>query len=739
MAIHRSNSIKPEKIPWTFHPRVFTSLGKELVTNDLVALVELVKNAYDAFASRVDIRFIRKGKNGEDQLIEIQDDGQGMARKTIIDHWLTVGTPHKEENTSIRKGDKKRRVTGEKGLGRLSAARLGKKLSMYTKKSGEQCFRVDVDWEVLASATNLADCSAEIRTVGAPARLGDHGTLLQISELNMNWNFDLDSDLPNLRAELARFVPPFKKQTDFDIYLSLPKEEHRPVRIRPPKILSHPRYILKGEVNDKGELTVEYRYQNGKSGRRALGKMNLTEKELRLNKQSNGLTDKIGKLTLCGPFEFEFRVWDFDKESLLDLGRRFDLGNKVTYIRRQISDNPFSGLSLYRDGVLVLPKEIGADKQRSSGGSDWLGLGLRRVSRVGKRISANQMIGYVSISADDNIKLRDTADREGLVDNAASRQFRAFLFRIIEFLEQEREKDRTEPEHQEPPLQDLFATLKSTIFEKRIEDIEKRNGGWDEIREVVIDHTLQLRAAVDDIQQRFYYYSRLASVGSLAMLLQHEVGNKVFVISELNSYLRKNLDKILGLLFLPRRLELSESAVRSLQRLSDILSPLASRTFGTHRRNSILEQIIKDISEWHSKEFRRLGVRLRVNAEEEKTIVAMDPGELLPIIDNLTTNSLYWLAYVPVNEREILIEISHSRDETRAEVRFHDSGPGVEDAYNEKIFWPGVTKKEGGIGMGLTVASELVAQRNGKMYLIKPGKLNGASFGFDLPLVRKKQ
>ena len=65
---------------------------------------------------------------------------------------------------------------------------------------------------------------------------------------------------------------------------------------------------------------------------------------------------------------------------------------------------------------------------------------------------------------------------------------------------------------------------------------------------------------------------------------------------------------------------------------------------------------------------------------------------------------------------------------------FHDSGPGIEDGLEEKIFWPGVTRKEDGIGMGLTVASELVAQYNGKMYLIKPGDLGGASFGFDLPL-----
>jgi sensor histidine kinase regulating citrate/malate metabolism len=117
--------------------------------------------------------------------------------------------------------------------------------------------------------------------------------------------------------------------------------------------------------------------------------------------------------------------------------------------------------------------------------------------------------------------------------------------------------------------------------------------------------------------------------------------------------------------------------------------------------------------------------------------VAIDPGELIPIIVNLMTNALYWLERVPEDERQILIEILPSKDEARVDIRFHDSGPGVEEGWEERIFWPGITKKEEGIGMGLTVAPELVAQYNGKMYLIKPGELQGASLGFDLPLTRK--
>ena len=67
-------------------------------------------------------------------------------------------------------------------------------------------------------------------------------------------------------------------------------------------------------------------------------------------------------------------------------------------------------------------------------------------------------------------------------------------------------------------------------------------------------------------------------------------------------------------------------------------------------------------------------------------------------------------------------------------VQIHDNGPGVAEGDEERIFWPGVTRKPNGLGMGLTVASELVAHLDGKMYLMQPGKLGGATFGFDLPL-----
>lgn len=730
----RKKVSKTKKIYWTFHPRVFTSLGAELVTNDFVALIELVKNSYDAFARSVDIRFQNDEKTGE-QIIEVQDTGQGMSRADIIDSWLKVGTSFKADHKTIKSGKDVRRVTGEKGLGRLSAARLGGTLTMFTKRVNAPCYRVDIDWDAISKANSIDKCGVLIQAVKPPKGLEKKGTLLRMQRLKKKWDFEAKSDLSELQTGLARFIPPFKSKKDFNINLTLPGQESQPVEITPPKILSQPPYVAKGSVDDKGEANIIYEYKgyDKESGRRISGFLKLAEDDSRLT--DNKTSTRDDKLTECGPFDFEFRIWDLDKDSLFELDKRFDLREKVTNIRRLITDSPFSGISLYRDGILVLPKEIRLDKQVGAAEKDWLGLNLRRISRIGKRLSANQIVGYADISADINAALRDTADRERLVDNEASREFRKFLFRIVAFAEHEREKDGAEPYHKEPPLKELFAMLKAPVLPKKLEEIEARKGGWDEIRQVVDEHTKELDTAVDEIEQRFYYYSRLANIGSLAMLLEHEVGNKVAVISELVSQLRENLEKIKSLGNLERRLELAENAIRSLQRLADIFSPLANRNFGTRRRNSGLEEIISQTAEWHEKEIKHMQVKLHI-VSDGQTVVAVDPGELVPIIDNLMTNSLYWLKKVSQEKREILIKIAPSITASRIDVRFHDSGPGIEDGLEEKIFWPGVTRKEDGIGMGLTVASELVAQYNGKMYLIKPGDLGGASFGFDLPLAR---
>lgn len=110
----RTESTDYVNIPFKMHPRVFAALGADLVTNDVVAIIELVKNAYDAFATSVAIRFGEHQSRGP--FIEILDNGSGMSKDTIEQVWCMVATPYRTVNTTAKYGTKTRRVSGKKVL-----------------------------------------------------------------------------------------------------------------------------------------------------------------------------------------------------------------------------------------------------------------------------------------------------------------------------------------------------------------------------------------------------------------------------------------------------------------------------------------------------------------------------------------------------------------------------------------------------------------------------------------------
>ena len=108
----------------------------------------------------------------------------------------------------------------------------------------------------------------------------------------------------------------------------------------------------------------------------------------------------------CGPFSIELRVWDRDALGCLAHER----GATITDVRRDL--DAAAGINIYRDGFRVLP--YGEPR------NDWLRLDLRRVQNPAMRLSNNQIMGYVLISADKNSQLRDQSNREGLIEGPAS-------------------------------------------------------------------------------------------------------------------------------------------------------------------------------------------------------------------------------------------------------------------------------------------------------------------------------
>ena len=362
-----------------------------------------------------------------------------------------------------------------------------------------------------------------------------------------------------------------------------------------------------------------------------------------------------------------------------------------------------------------------------------MGLDLRRVSKVGTRLSTSQLVGYVSISAADNPQIEDTSDRERLASCIEVAEFEEILRAIVTLLENERDEDRVRL-NREKPMNDLFEGLSAEDLVAEVIALSEEGAEASEAVPLLRAFSSSLDLARKTIQARFVYYSRLATVGTIAQMLVHEIRGRTTAFGSFLEFIRARLGP-----FKDKNIEeefrCTDNAVNALERLADTFAPLASRSFSRRKRQSVLEEQISNCLTLHRAEIVKAHVRCHV--PDSRTTVAVDPGELDAIILNLITNAVYWMADVPKESRVLEFRLTPINNKERVRVWVHDSGSGIDAEDLEKLFWPGVTQKPGGIGMGLTVASELVAAYGGRMSTKHPGTKGGASFAFDLP-VRKQ-
>lgn len=159
-------------------------LGERLVGKPYIALAELIKNAFDADATRCVINL------GHDR-IEVSDDGHGMTEKEFLDYWMTVGTRHKQHLDRSRTLG--RRVTGSKGVGRLSAQFLAQRMQLLSTAQGSrERLHAFVDWESAIETGSLTEAEAQYRIEGTDSKLypqsSPHGTVVILHDLKQSWN-----------------------------------------------------------------------------------------------------------------------------------------------------------------------------------------------------------------------------------------------------------------------------------------------------------------------------------------------------------------------------------------------------------------------------------------------------------------------------------------------------------------------------------------------------------------------
>jgi signal transduction histidine kinase len=668
--------------------RIIRAIGEDLISNETIALVELIKNSYDADARRVSIAFESPLHVGEGSIV-VRDDGHGMTLDVLKSAWLEPATISKKHKPRSPGG---RRVTGEKGLGRFAAARLADRMHAESVAARPRRRVVaDFDWGEFRKEERYLDeveCRWEEHRLdsGTPA-----GTLLRLEGLHDEWSSE---SFRRLRSELARLVVRPRKKDSFSIKLDLPsafKELAGP--ITPPPVLGRPHYTLSGSMSAEGHVVATISVGE---------KSTPVDETLKLER---------GRTPQCGPFEFEFKVWDRDRDALDELAT--DLRSTLRDLRRDLDDA--CGVSLYRDSFRVPP--YGGPQ------NDWLRLDLRRVQNPTMRLSNNQVVGSIHITADDNPRLRDQTNREGLVESPAVDDLRRCVVEMLTRLEKARYERRHEREKKDERT-GLFRALDlapiKASFRQRYPDDK-------EFLKYLDERTRTFDSSIKQVQEVIVRYRRLATLGQLIDVVLHDGRTPVASISNECDLARRDLkngrdlgtarEKLLG------RLDTIGKQTELLSSLFRRISPFGGRKRGRPAEHSI-EGLVADAFSIFKRQVEELGVRVTLPAG--KTIVTADPAEMQQILVNLLDNALYWLGKVPKARRAIAVECRNI--EGGVEILFCDSGPGVPDDARDYIFDPYYSTKPDGVGLGLTIAGEIATEYEGTLDLVSPGLLPGANF-----------
>ncbi|WP_278466392.1 sensor histidine kinase [Gimesia maris] len=198
-----------------------TIIGRELITDDFIAVFELVKNSFDAHASRVDITF--ENLNTDNPSIIIRDNGKGMQRKDIRDKWLFVAYSAKREGTEDyrQKISSRKFYAGAKGIGRFSCDKLGSKLELITKSTSSGTAQsLNIDWNLFEknAKDEFKDIPLKLVSKRNSNQISKTGTILKITHLREKWDRD---KLLKLKRSLEKLINPNQgnETKTFSLYL----------------------------------------------------------------------------------------------------------------------------------------------------------------------------------------------------------------------------------------------------------------------------------------------------------------------------------------------------------------------------------------------------------------------------------------------------------------------------------------------------------------------------------------
>ncbi|NPD04512.1 sensor histidine kinase [Nocardioides sp. zg-1308] len=696
------------------------TLGAELISNERVALIELVKNAFDADASICLIRF--EGSLARDSgSVTVLDDGHGMDAQTLSRAWLELATTTKRTDRRSESG--RRRVLGEKGVGRLAAARIAHSLLVTTRRQDDSELELLVEWrdfdrlDAFLDEIDIAWASGdpdEFADGGAAARIfadagiegyaSGHGTSLRMDGLTTDWDLE---DLRELRRALERLAPPAPLSEaagaatpEFRIFLELPSPfEDLSGEVGPPEALRDPLYQLNGEVDATGRATLRYFQAHPPSS-----------EDIDLNLWANP-----ERPPSCGPFKIAVRIWDRDRAGIAMAAP--DMG--VRDFRRLL--DPLAGVSVYRDGFRVFPF--------GERGDDWLRLDARRVNNPSLRVSNNQIMGSVYISADENPGLQDQSNREGMQEGPAYDDFRTLIIAALTEVEGRRRDARKDGSLKPDVGNRLF-----DVFElSDVVDGARAGGASRHVIELIEARQREMSSGVDRVKEVISAFQLQATLGQLVDRVVHDGRNAIGPLRNKADLLKSAVGSGVESRIANRRselLEVVETQTDVLRALFDGLDPLSGRKRGRPRKVSALSTVQKSIVGADTS----LSPATVIDVGGDDVEVTWAESDIIMAVVNLVNNALYWVERTAVGEKRVSVRV-RSQQEGVVIIEVSDSGTGVPEAFRASIFEAYFSMKPDGTGLGLAIVGSVAAQYDGELTYSPAGPLSGGTFSL---VIRKR-
>lgn len=744
------------KVPFNVDAYTARLIGRENVSKLDGAVIELIKNTYDADAS-ICVLYYDVVSN----TLYLIDNGMGMTLEVITKHWMTIGRSSKK---SAYISDSGRIQTGAKGIGRFALDRIAERCTMLTGTRGsERKILWKVDWSEFIGEVNITEINADVDETDVSfeefmsectnkevVRLihdkwENHGTIFKLTCLHEQWDQKLIS---NMKENLSSLIP-YELNEIYKIYCFDNESS-----IKEAEILSNIDsftydYKLEFEVGNK-DISKDVIYKIWRD------EFAFGEKENDILKEADLLDEKEyfhGK-PIVKECQFSDIVGNVNESEVNSLGSfggvlyfskiQTTKSDRERFYQKDVSGrgdirDTFGGIKIYRDSFRVRP--YGEPK---SSAFDWLQLARRKNASpagVGNekglwRVNADQIMGSIFISR-MNIALPDQSNREGIVETKEFRLLKEFIEKMISLLEQDRQSvcrklnSYYEKTH---PTENIEKEIREKAEKKK--EAEKDIAKPANAESVVFDLNVDAGAAqlvidkkdeeIKELENEIKMLRALATTGIVTNTYIHEFKTLSHKLNMKIVMAKEAIDQYHDI----------DEAGEYINQANDVREAFNSwfqvtiesvKNDKRKRRKVDIGKIIYGLTDSWNQTLANKRIKIRyLNLSNDEIVLKCFPYEIETIINNLVTNSVASFDSIITNVREIIVTIFE--DEEYVWIEYSDTGAGLVDIYKknpERILEAFETSKRDadgelvGTGMGMWIVNNTVLDYKGKIDLSK--------------------